>query len=158
MRVAFLTNIVSPYRAPVFRRLGDTSGWEFRVFVNAEREHDRRWKVDLGDLPTTHVPTLTVNRKVHSRLPIPFEQRIALHVPWGLWGALRRFKPDVIITHELGARSALGAVYAKAFGVPLVIWAYQSKVSASQGGWRRLLRSRLLEEADAVVGMGRQAR
>jgi glycosyltransferase involved in cell wall biosynthesis len=158
MRVAFLTNIVSPYRAPVFRRLSETPGWEFRVFVNAEREHDRRWRFDLGDLPTTRVPTLTVNRTVTSSIPVRFEQKIALHIPWGLWGALRSFKPDVVVTHELGARSALGAAYAKAFGVPLVIWAYQSRVSASQGGWRQFIRRRLLDEADAVVGMGQQAR
>ena len=41
MRVAFLTNIVSPYRAPVFRRLAETPGWSLRVFVNAQSEFDR---------------------------------------------------------------------------------------------------------------------
>jgi glycosyltransferase involved in cell wall biosynthesis len=43
--------------------------------------------------------------------------------------------------------------------VPLVLWSYHARVSAeAAGGARRGLRRRLLARADAVVGMGRQAR
>ena len=42
--------------------------------------------------------------------------------------------------------------------VPFVIWAYQSRISASQGRGRSAIRRWLLGRADRVVGMGAQAR
>ena len=41
MRVALLTNILAPYRMPVFHALAETPDWKLRVFVNAKSEFDR---------------------------------------------------------------------------------------------------------------------
>jgi glycosyltransferase involved in cell wall biosynthesis len=159
VRVAFLTNIVSPYRKPVFERLARTPGWDFRVFVNAANERDRSWKVDLDGLNVVEPATISVPRRVRSCEPIPFAQVITMHLPVGLWGALRRFRPDVVISHELGPRTMVAASYTRFARTPLVIWSYQSRISATQGHRiRRSVRRRLLRCARSVVGMGRQAR
>ncbi|MHC5114567.1 MAG: glycosyltransferase [Planctomycetota bacterium] len=159
MRVAFLTNIVSPYRRPVFDRLARTPGWTFRVFVNASNEFDRNWQVDTSELDVVEPTTLSIPRRVRSREPIPFEQVITLHVPVGLWGALRSFRPDAVISLEVGPRSLVAAAYCRRYGIPLIIWSYQSRISATQGHpLRQRFRRWLLGRADQVVGMGRQAR
>jgi len=159
VRVAFLTNIVSPYRAPVFERLARIPGWTFRVLVNARSEFDRQWDVDSNGFDCVLSRSLSVRRRVRSRKPVPFSQVITWHLPTGLWGDLRRFQPDVIISHELGPRTALAAIYARLHRIPLVIWAYQSRVSAGQGSLlRRPARRWLLRQASVLVGMGRQAR
>jgi glycosyltransferase involved in cell wall biosynthesis len=94
-----------------------------------------------------------------SEKPVPFEQIITMHIPVGLWSALRKFRPDVVISHELGPRSMVAAAYCRSHGVPLVIWSYQSRISVTQGHrLRRLIRRRLLRSAYPVVGMGTQAR
>ena len=159
MRVAFLTNIVSPYRLPVFQRLAQTPDWDFRVMVNAESEFDRSWAVSHDACPVRQSKTWSFRRIVHSDIPVPFDQTITLHVPVGLWGDLRRFRPQVVISHELGPRTMLAAAYCKAHGVPLVIWSYQSLVSATQGsGLKQMVRRRLISQASCLIGMGGQAR
>ena len=158
MKIAFLVNIISPYRRPVFERLADTEGWQLRVFVNAENEYDRSWKVKTNGLDVVRSRSLGIRRKVVSHEPIYFEQMITLHLPWGLWGDLARFQPDVVISSELGPRSMIAAAYCRLHRIPLVIWAYQSRVSASQGNRRLMIRRHLLKQAAIAVGMGVQAR
>jgi glycosyltransferase involved in cell wall biosynthesis len=86
-------------------------------------------------------------------------QSVETHVPIGTFSSLRAFQPDVIISVELGARTSFAALYAHIHNIPLVIWSYQSRSWAATAGpvlsmWRKALLSR----ADAVVGMGTQAR
>lgn len=156
MRVAFLTNIVSPYRRPLLERLAATPGWDLRVFVDAEREFDRSWSVDTSGLSLSRTRSLSFKRRAQTPGAAGFEQVLTLHVPLSIPRDLARFRPDVVIAHELGARTALAAAYARLAGVPLVIWSYQSLVSASAGSAR--LRRALLSQASAVVGMGSEAR
>jgi succinoglycan biosynthesis protein ExoM len=157
-RVAFLTNIVSPYRKPVFERLAGTPGWDFRVFVDADREFDRKWQVDASGLSMKQTACLSWKRTVTAREPIPFKQVITLHFPYGLVRDLFKFRPDSVISLELGFRTALAALYCGIAGKQLVIWSYQSRVSGAQGSWRLAWRKWLLRRADRVVGMGTQAR
>jgi glycosyltransferase involved in cell wall biosynthesis len=148
MRVALLTNILPPYRVPVFRALAATPGWQLRVFTNAESEPDRCWKVDPGPLDAELVRSISLVRGGRT-----------LHVPLGLFGALHRFGPDAVVSVELGARTLLAALYCGLARVPLVIWSYPTRVTAAATPrWRRALAGILLGRARAVIGMGRQAR
>jgi len=158
MRVAFLVNIISPYRQPVFERLAKIPGWDLRVFVNAEREFDRTWKVEESDLKIKRTACLSWKRTVLCKQPVKFKQVITLHVPFGLIRDLISFRPEKIISLELGFRTAIASLYCFVFRKSLVIWAYQSKVSSTQGRWRLLWRRFLLSRADRVIGMGKQAR
>jgi glycosyltransferase involved in cell wall biosynthesis len=148
VRVALVTNIVPPYRVPVFRRLAETPGWRLRVFTSAETEFDRGWSADAGDLDVARVRG--VSRVRNGR---------TLHVPLGLPLALRRFRPDVVVSGETGPRTWLAWLYCRAARVPLVVWSYPSRAEArSVRGWRRRARRFLLARARAVIGMGAQAR
>jgi glycosyltransferase involved in cell wall biosynthesis/SAM-dependent methyltransferase len=148
VRVALVTNIVPPYRVPVFRRLAETPGWRLRVFASARTEFDRSWSVDNGGLDVVRV--FGLSRVVRGR---------TLHVPLALPLALLRFRPDVVVSGELGPRSWLALLYCWLAGVPLVVWAYPSRVAGrSAGGILLLLRRALLARARAVIGMGAQAR
>jgi glycosyltransferase involved in cell wall biosynthesis len=148
MRLALLTNIVPPYRVPVFRALADTPGWTLRVLTNAEREFDRDWEVDTAGLDVELVRSLARVSGGGTRF-----------VPLGLAGALRRFAPDVVLSTELGARTSLALCWCALHRVPLVVWSYTTQVRAAEAGWLRERLARfLLARADAVVGMGREAR
>jgi glycosyltransferase involved in cell wall biosynthesis len=148
VRVALVTNIVPPYRLPVFRRLAETPGWRLRVFTSARTEFDRSWSVDTGGLDVVRVCGLS--RVWRGR---------TLHVPLALPLALLRFRPDVVVSGELGARSWLALLYCRLAGVPLVVWAYPSRVAGRRArGLLLHLRRALLARAAAVIGMGAQAR
>ncbi len=159
MRVAFLTNVVAPYRVPLLEELATTPGWELRVFVNSRNEFDRHWSGVAAGVDVANTRTLSFRRRVRTTQPVACEQLVELHIPVSLWLDLARFKPDVVISLELGPRTALAACYCKLRGIPLVIWSYQSRASMSMtGGLRRLVRGWLLRQARSLVGMGSQAR
>jgi glycosyltransferase involved in cell wall biosynthesis len=148
MRIALLTNILPPYRVPVFRALAATPGWQLRLLLNARSEFNRSWEVDPGGLDLEIVKSVSLVRGGRT-----------LHVPLGLLEALRRFGPDVVVSVEFGARTLLAALYCNLARVPLVIWSYPTRVTAAATPrWRRALAGILLGRARAVIGMGRQAR
>jgi glycosyltransferase involved in cell wall biosynthesis len=148
VRVALVTNILSPYRVPVFRRLASAPGLELRVFTSARSEFDRSWSVDAGGLDVVRVRGLSLVRGGRT-----------LHVPLGLPLALARFRPDVVVSGEMGPRSWLALAYCRLARAPLVVWAYptRAEVRRLQGPGLRLRRA-LLRRARAVIGMGTQAR
>jgi glycosyltransferase involved in cell wall biosynthesis len=157
VRVALSTNILAPYRVPVFRALAATPVWQLRIFTNAEREFDRNWRVDAGGLDVERVPSLALRQRFGRGSAAALHT--ALHLPVGLFGALLRFRPDVIVSSELGPRSLIAAAACALLRVPLVLWAYPSRASAAAAGrLRGVLRRALLRRADAVIGMGAQAR
>ena len=159
MRVALLTNIVPPYRVPVYEALAATPEWTLRVLVSADSEFDRSWSVDSRGLDVVRVGSGSIQHRLRTRGPGGFDQLGTLHIPFGLPGALHRFGPDLVISSELGARTLIALLFCKLRRIPLVIWSYHSRVSATAAGpIRRALRRILLSQADAVVGMGRQAR
>ncbi len=156
-RVAFLTNIVSPYRKPVFKSLAHTKGIDLRIFVDAQSEFDRDWNVSIDDLPIEQTHSFSWKQTEVSNGSTRYTQKLTKHVPYGLPYQLFRFKPKVVISLELGFRTAFAAAYCKVTRTKLVIWSYQSRVSAQQGFLRKLWRSVLLKQAATVVGMGTQA-
>jgi glycosyltransferase involved in cell wall biosynthesis len=165
MRVALLTNILTPYRLPVYRDLAATPGWQLRILLCAAEEpgwqhvYEGAHEQGRAELDIEIAAGVSFRRRVRSHRAQASEQWATLHVPWGAFGALRRFAPDVVITGELGPRSAFAAAYAALYRVPLVIWSYHARsAAAAVGPWRRGLRRALLARADAVVGMGIQAR
>eukprot|EP00752_Nemacystus_decipiens_P013695 g12148.t1 len=158
IRVLALAALI-PYRKPVFQRLAATPGWDFHVLINAASEFDRSWGVETDGLQVHQSKTWSIKRTVRSTDPVPFDQVITLHLPRSLWSDLKQLKPDVVISHELGPRTMLAAAYCRRHNIPLVIWAYQSRVSATQSnGIKNMVRRTLLKQANAVVGMGTQAR
>ena len=165
MRVALLTNILTPYRLPVYRDLAATPGWQLRVMLCAADEMDWQsayegaYEQGRAALDVEIVAGVSYRRRVRAHREAASRQWATLHLPWGVLGALRRFAPDVVVTAELGARSAFAAAYAALYRVPLVIWSYHARsAAAAVGPLRRAWRRALLARANAVVGMGAQAR
>lgn len=157
-RVAFLTNIVSPYRKPVFKALANSDDIDLRIFVDAANEFDRNWDVSVDDLPLEHTHCISWKQTELTKGPTPFTQRLTKHMPYGLPFQLRRFKPEVVISLELGLRTAFAAAYCKLTRTELVIWCYQSRISGNHSLLRKIWRKTLLSQASSVVGMGTQAR
>jgi glycosyltransferase involved in cell wall biosynthesis len=154
MRVALLTNRIPGYRLPVFRALAATPGWQLRVFLEAGGEAP-----ETAGLDVERVHGFCFERRLRTRGRGAVTEVVTLHVPWGLPAALLRFRPDVVISGELGWRTLFALALCRLLGARLVIWSYHSKSSVtSAGGLLRGLRRWLLARADAVIGMGRQAR
>lgn len=152
LRVALLTNFIPPYRLPVFRELARRVG-SLRIFLSTTMEGDRLWKPDFGGLD------VQVQRTYTRRSGGPQEPKDT-HFPLDTVGVLSRFRPDVVISGELGFRTLSAALYcALRPRAELVIWATLSEESErNRGAFRRMVRRVLLQRANAVIVNGRSGR
>jgi glycosyltransferase involved in cell wall biosynthesis len=152
-RGALLTNFIAPYRVPLFRLLAREFA-AFKIFVSTPMEPNLAWRPDWGDLDVEVLSTLTLHRT--ARHPHGFSGPLFVHLPYSALFRLWRFRPDVVISGQLGLASALAAVYcALRRGTGLALWLTLSEVSElGRGRIRRLLRRWLLARADAVMVNG----
>lgn len=117
MRVAVLTNILSPYRVPLFHAVAERVG-ELLVVCAAATEPLRLWRQE---------PTRGFRHRVLPGLHFSgIRWEWHPHVNWGLGKVLRQFQPEVLVVG--GYDQPLywqGLWYARRRGVPLVLW-YES--------------------------------
>lgn len=152
-RVALLVNFIPPYRVPLFRALREHVG-ELRIFVSTPVEPNRAWSADWADLPVVVQRSITFQKRW--KRPEGFQEMTFVHVPYDTVGQLRRFRPDVIISGELGMRSWMAAAYKLVTPeVRLLLWATVSERTERRRGFaRERLRPALLKHADAVLVNG----
>ena len=153
MRVALLTNFIAPYRVPLLEVLQARIG-TLRSFLSTKMESDRNWAVEWGRLDVIVQRTITLRRPYRDELG--FTRRLHIHIPWDTLPQLFRFRPEVVISQELGLRSLQAAIYrALRPRTRLLIWATLSEHSERNWGWsRRMLRHAILRRADGVLVNG----
>lgn len=152
-RVALLVNFVPPYRGPVFRRL-QAHVAALRILMSTTMERDRHWQPDWDGLDVRLQASLS--RAMKLTHPDGTVIRTELHLPYDTLVQLVRFRPDIVITGEMGLRTLMAWIYRRL--VPrsrLVIWATLSDRTETKAGRLRTgLRRLLLWGADAVLTNG----
>jgi glycosyltransferase involved in cell wall biosynthesis len=153
VKTALLTNFIPPYRVPLLQELQDR-GSGLRVFVSTRMESDRTWDVEWGRLDVTVQRTVTLGRRYRDRSG--FSRRLEIHVPYDTLPRLTCFRPDCVISAELGMRSLQAAAYRLARpSSSLIIWATLSEHSErAWGAARKALRRFILRAADGVLVNG----
>jgi glycosyltransferase involved in cell wall biosynthesis len=153
-RVALLINFVAPYQLPLFEALQARCS-PLRIFVSTPMESNRNWRVEWGTLDVAVQRNVTFRKRW--RHLAGFTDAGFVHVPYDTFAQLARFKPDAIISSELGARTVLAAAYKLRHPqVRFAVWATLSEhTESNRGRLRGLLRPSLLRRADTVFVNGR---
>jgi glycosyltransferase involved in cell wall biosynthesis len=129
-RVSILTNIPSPCRLPVFRELA--SRVDLQVIFDARTEPNRAW-AGGDDLGFRHVYA--------NGAAIPYRRNGAgasvrtkgyMQLRHNILGHLREFRPEIVISGEMGVRTLQAELYCRLTGAPLVIW---SEGTVHSQGW-----------------------
>ena len=100
-RIAIVTNMPAPYRAPVFDRVAEALGIEnFLVIYCSEKESNRDWVLEPDKFNTQFLKkkTLVWNEKY-------------IHYNFDIWPALKKFNPDVVITTGFYPTSLIAFIY-----------------------------------------------
>lgn len=118
-KLAFMINIVSPYRVPIFQLLGirfrlrlllsgveDNRGWEQSSVSGVQAKKSFGW---------------TLKGVTRTPLGATAEQRY-LHINPGYAWDLLTFRPDAVISTEMGIRSLTALIHGLVFRVPVWIW------------------------------------
>jgi hypothetical protein len=154
VRTALLTNFIPPYFLPVLRVL-QNSVESLRVFLSTPMENDRPWESAWDGIDVVVQRSIATH---HNRsFKVGFSETIVRHFPWDTLPQLHRYRPDVIVSAQLGFRTIQAAAYRLLHpSCRLVIWADLSQHTEREvGAVQRQVRRSLLARADAVVATGR---
>jgi glycosyltransferase involved in cell wall biosynthesis len=151
-RVVLLTNILPPYRVPLFNALSRCEGFTFTVAFLAERESNRRWRVRADELTVTHV-TLPGWGHYLWRVELP------LQVNWSVYRFLKQQDPHaVIIGGYASVGSWLALLFCRLHGRRLILWSGTTHASVRlRSLWMRAARRLFVRAADAFVTYGTRA-
>jgi glycosyltransferase involved in cell wall biosynthesis len=152
-RLVVLTAFITPYTRPVLLELSRRVK-QLTVLLSTPMEENRSWQHDWQSLDVRLQRTVTLRRRW--RHEAGFHETQYLHIPWNTLGLLRRLRPDVIVSTELGFRSLFCACYCLLHpGVRLLLSVGLSEhTERGRGLWRNLLRRWLVRRADAVLVNG----
>jgi glycosyltransferase involved in cell wall biosynthesis len=120
-KVALLINMISPARIPLYARLAEA----FDLLIlhgGSERNRDAWRNVD------TMLPEASVAKAWGWQIPITrrkdgqaFDQQYLHFNPGYLWHLLL-YRPDAIITNEMGVRTFIALIYGTVFRKPVWVW------------------------------------
>lgn len=120
-KLAILTNVLAPYRMPIFERLAEQ--FEVTVLYSGEESNRDQWKrlehqAHGFRVKRAHGFTFTWTKRASGAV---LDTRY-LHVNPGFVTDLLRVQPDAIITNEMGFRSLVALVYGRLYRRPVWVW------------------------------------
>ncbi len=153
VRVLVLTNILPPYRVPLYQRLASMPGLDVRVILLGESEPNRQWDLDIkkNDFATQVLPGKSL---YFWRWELP------VHLKRGLVRALEEQSPDVVLVSGWDQPGYWQAAWwCKRRGVPLVLHCGSTLTSGlhTRTPWM-LLRKAMVRMASTYVAYGSRAR
>lgn len=153
VRVALLTTFIAPYTLPIWKALSKLVA-DLNIFVSTEMEDNRAWDIYWDDLSLQVQKTITAVR--YQKHPLGFSDRHYFHFPYDTVPRLRRCRPDVVISTELGLRTIQSSLFrALRPQTGLVCWAELSEhTELGIGLSKRRLRRMLLKYSDATLVNG----
>jgi glycosyltransferase involved in cell wall biosynthesis len=151
-RVAILANVIAPYQKPVLDQLSALYPG-LRILLSTPMETNRPWKLEWAGLDVIVQKTITLNRRW--RHPKGFSEPLFVHFPLDTFAQLARFRPDLVISWEMGARSILAAAYARTHGAKLMLWAeFAESTEYGRGTLRQIIRRVLHRAVDGFLVTG----
>lgn len=112
MKVVILTNILAPYRVPLFEEIGRRVD-ELTIVLMADRHENREWVLPNHNLKTVTLPGF------HFRPPA---HQVSLHLNYGVFKTLRRLKPDIVLSGGFAPANILAFLYCKIFTKQFIGW------------------------------------
>jgi len=121
LKVALLTNMIAPYRLPLYSILADQ--FDLLILHGGKEANRDSWSSLEEALPSARVVRawgwqIRHAKKVNGEV---FDEKF-IHLTPGLIWHLLRFRPHAIISSEMGFRSMIALVYGTVFQKPVWIW------------------------------------
>lgn len=154
--LAILVNMVAPYRLPLYQRLANY--FNLVIFHEGMEPNRQRWEGcerALHGVRVEQVRGLRLKRRLKGAGIRNFDQRYFDVSPLLIW-RLVRLRPDVVISNELGTRTAVALAYSKVFKRPLwVWWGGTLHTEAGIDGIRRTIRRTLIPKVPRWISYGK---
>ncbi len=153
IKAILITNIISPYRIPLFNYISRNGNFNFKVIALAEGEKNRQWKFDNDQIKFDY----QILPGWHTFI---WDKEIPIHINRGVIKALRQYNPDVVITSGYDSLAYWQAfLYCKLFRKKFILWNGTTLLSAkSIKGIRGKLKRIIIQGADRYITYGTKAK
>jgi glycosyltransferase involved in cell wall biosynthesis len=154
MRIAILTNAPAPYRTPVFERIAKAPGVEARVFFDSASGSavlDRQ-----PGYPHEFLRPAFSLRCRNYQDDEDWAEQVTMGFALGYLPRLASFRPDVVVSGEFGWRTLNATVYARAAGIPILVWWEGTRFTERRSAAiRRCARRGIASASAGLLGFGR---
>lgn len=154
MHIAIITNMLAPYRVPLFRALAAQPGvTRLSVLVCVDKESDRQWTVDTDDsFKVVRLRGHTIERSAGGdRLRI-------IHLRWEVMSWLLRERPDRIIIGDASWTSYLAGLACRLGRLKYWVWSEITPASKTHEGLTAKLRRWMYRGAQACLAASQEAK
>ena len=154
LRVALLTNSLSPHSVALYECIG-AQVKQFQAFLSAA--------IDLYHGFPSVQPTFVSHVQRSINLPPLWRraygawQSMEFHIPYDTYGQLKLYKPDVILSVQMGIRTVLSVLYRqRRSDVKLILWATLSERTEQDRSWiREITRRWIVRRIDSAFVNGK---
>jgi glycosyltransferase involved in cell wall biosynthesis len=153
-KLALLINMIAPYRLPLYCALADQ--FDFMLLHGGKEANRDTWS-DLEDaLPNAKVVRawgwqVRHARKINGKV---FDERFTHITPGFAWHLLL-FKPDLVISNEMGIRSMIALAYGTVFRKPVwICWEGTVHSERGIGFLKKVVRKIFASWAEHWVSLG----
>ena len=152
LKVLLVTNIIPPYRIPLYKYIYQGEDFDLKLIVLAESEANREWQIAKDQIKINYKVLPGIHKFIRSR-------EIAIHLNWGLWKAILRYKPDIVITSGYDMLAYWEAfLYCKAFKKKYILWNGTTLLSAGRiNGFIGKIKQMIIRGADRYIAYGKKA-
>ena len=148
LSILIITNIPAPYRVPVFNRLAEYYGNNFKVFYCAHKESNRHWSINniQHDFIILKGKTLKLKRG-------------SFHINYDIVFHLFKYKPDIIINGGLSLTNIIAWLYSRIFNKRHIVqsdsWELPEKKLSKL---HLIIRKIVFNKTDAFICVGKKGR
>jgi glycosyltransferase involved in cell wall biosynthesis len=156
MKLAIVTNIISPYRVSLFSRLSKFTGIELTVYSGAKTHKHRKWVIkDENDFKHKVLKGIVVNLATKSNDPI------CLHIQPSIFYELYKDKIDVVIcVGYTPFTPIISFLFCKIFKKPFILWCGTTMQSeqSKKNPFNRFVKKIIIKKSNACLAYGSYAK
>lgn len=149
MKVTVVTNILTPYRVPLFAQLAQQIE-DCTVLLMAKQEENRQWEIESVPFKSEVLPGWHIR---------PTGAEVSLHFNYGVMRRLRQINPDLVLSGGFAPAHLAAFLYCKRTRTRYVQWGeFTLRDGAQSSRLRRWLRRTMIGGADACIASSSEAR
>jgi len=152
LKVLLITNIIPPYRLPLYKYIYQREDFDLKLIALAESEANREWQIAKEQIKLNYKVLPGIHKFIRSR-------EITIHLNWGLWKAILRYRPDIVITSGYDTFAYWQAfLYCKVFKKKYILWNGTTLLSAGRiNGFIGRIKQMIIGGADRYIAYGKKA-
>lgn len=152
LKVLLITNIIPPYRIALYKYIYQAEHFDLKLIALAESEANREWQIAKDQIKINYKVLPGIHKLIRSK-------EITIHLNWGLWKAILRYKPDIVITSGYDTFAYWAAfLYCKLFKKKYILWNSTTLLSTGRiNGFIDQMKQIIIRGADRYIAYGTKA-